>query len=214
MLIQRKYKWMIALSFSFALLVSLTNCAPKPPTAQDSCGFSQNVYGQRQSWKGALPIMINAHSSVPAKYIPALQAAIATWNKAAGKEVMRFGNSNVAGALAATADRNNMVYWFTNAWDRPGIGEQARTNLYTIGADIREADIRINAQEFAYFWRQQESSVGEVVEIETLFEHELGHVLGLAHASTGTSVMSPRLAYGQTRVEPTVADKTNLACEY
>lgn len=211
---RRKGKWILAVTFSLGLLVTLANCAPKPPAAQDSCGFSQNVYGQRQSWKGNLPIIINAHNSVPAKYIPALQAAIATWNRTAGKEILRFGNANVAGALAATADHNNMVYWFTNAWDRPGIGEQARTNLYTVGADIREADIRINAQEFEYYWRQQESSAGSVIEIETIFEHELGHVLGLAHAPARSSVMYAGLAYGQTRVEPTASDKTNLACEY
>ena len=211
---QRNGKWILAVPLSLVLFVTLANCAPKPPAAQDNCQFFHTLHGQRQSWKGNLPIIINAHNSVPAKYIPALQAAIATWNRTAGKEILRFGNANVAGALAATADHNNMVYWFTNAWDRPGIGEQARTNLYTVGADIREADIRINAQEFEYYWRQQESSAGSVIEIETIFEHELGHVLGLAHAPARSSVMYSGLAYGQTRVEPTASDKTNLACEY
>jgi hypothetical protein len=203
----------------FAL--GLQSCAPKP---QDDCGYVPNVYGERISWKGSVPVTIYLHESVPAEYIPAIEAAALAWQDAAGKKLFNIvTNQRVTGAINPQKDGRNVIYYF-DTWEADKRSEQARTSIFWIGDQIKEADMRINAAKdeagkafFKYYWNQPgvvtTSSVG-AVNIEALVIHELGHVLGLKHKDKDSSVMATYLANNTDRTNISETDKSALQCEY
>lgn len=188
-------------------------CAPK---SQDDCGFVQNVYGERISWKGQYPVAMYIHESVPQEYVGAIVAAAKTWQDAAGTPLFNIvTNQRVTGPITAQKDSRNVIY-FLNTWEEDKAAEQARTSIYWIGDQIREADMRINGK-FTYYWNSpgmasftQASSVN----IEALVIHELGHVLGLKHNDGSNSVMATYLANNSDRVNIAEADRSALRCEY
>ncbi len=149
----------------------LVACAP---VAQNDCGFVQNVYGERISWKGRLPIVMKVHESLPREYDAALLRAAETWNVAAGREIFRIDlRERVKGPVSPIKDRENLIYFYDNVgaakWEKDKAAEQARTSVYWVGDLIQEADIRINggpkdAGGFQFYTLdQQQSSNGNRV---------------------------------------------------
>lgn len=215
----------ILLRALFIILVSLAiaslmpACGPKP-TEQDSCNFTQNVYGERLSWKKNLPIQIYVHQSFPRQNLPALYEALSVWENALGKKAFQVMSENMPGPLEPREDRRSVIYWMNN-WEPNMQDEQARTTVYHIGNELVEADIRINALhqvpgggvEGFNFYLDTVSKSGDV-HLESLLIHELGHVLGLKHNDEGNSVMDTHLSAGQKRVGLTSADTRSLQCEY
>jgi hypothetical protein len=213
----RKY-----LNFFFVFIAfGLQACAPKP---QDDCGFVQNVYGERISWKGEVPVTMYLHESVPQEYVGAIEAAAATWQDATGKRLINIvSNQRVSGPINSQKDGRNIIYYFDN-WEADKKSEQARTSIYWIGDQIKEADMRINAAKdvsgtpyFKYYWNQPgiaATAITNGVNIEALVIHEMGHVLGLKHKDTNSSVMATYLANNTDRVNIPETDRSALQCEY
>lgn len=203
--------------FSFLLVLiafGLQGCAPK---SQDDCGFVQNVYGERISWKGVVPVTMYLHESVPQQYVGAIEAAAATWQDATGKRLININTTErVTGPINPQKDGRNIVYFF-NTWESDKGSEQARTSIYWIGDQIKEADMRINAKNFTYYWNQPgtaSTATANSVNIEALVIHEMGHVLGLKHKDRDSSVMATYLASNTDRVIVAETDKSALQCEY
>jgi hypothetical protein len=200
-------------------LVILQACGPKGPfaflqpsyKAQDECGFVQNVYGERISWKGHTPIRLSVHQSFPQEYIGALQSAIQKWEQVAGKPLFQIVATNVSGPLNPRQDGVSMIY-FMNTWEADRPTEQARTSIYWVGDELREADIRVNAANFTFYWQTPNASSD--VHIESLLIHELGHALGLKHKDTGGSVMATYLSALTQRNTIPGTDFQALKCEY
>lgn len=200
-------KWLgVALLLSSVLTIQA--CAPK---AQDDCGFVQNVYGERISWKSDVPVTMRIHESVPDSYISAIVAAADSWNRTAGKTILKINTTKVSGALEPRKDGENIIY-VLNTWEANKASEQARTSVYWVGDVIQEADIRINVKNFTYYTSDSTSHSG--VSLEALVLHELGHVLGLKHKDTSGSVMATYLANGVDRTSVAETDATSLQCEY
>lgn len=202
-------------TFLFVLIAfGLQGCAPK---SQDDCGFVQNVYGERIAWKGNVPVTMYIHESVPEEYVGAIQAAADTWQDASGKKLINVvTNQRVTGPINPQKDGRNIIYYFST-WESDKASEQARTSIYWIGDQIKEADMRINAKNFKYYWNQPGATSTETanaVNIEALVIHEMGHVLGLKHKDTGNSVMATYLANNTDRVNIAETDKSALQCEY
>jgi hypothetical protein len=191
----------------------LQACAPK---SQEDCGFVQNVYGERISWKGQYPITMHLHESVPQKYVGAIVAAAKTWQDASGKSLFNIvTDQKVAGPLTPQKDTRNIIY-FLNAWEEDKTSEQARTSIYWIGDQIKEADMRINGK-VTYYWNQPgvtSLNRASSVNIEALVIHELGHVLGLKHKDSSNSVMATYLSNNTDRVNIPDTDRSALQCEY
>ena len=213
----RSSKW-ISLVFAPLALVFLQACGPNPLSflqpsysPQEDCGFVQNVYGQRISWKGNLPIPLYVHESYPKEYIGALQSAIQKWEQLAGKPLFQVMGYGSGGPLNPRQDGSNVIYYM-NTWEDNRPSEQARTYVYWVGDVIREADIRINAKNFTFYW--QSPKTNSDVHIESLLIHELGHVLGLKHNDSGGSVMATYLSALTTRVAIAGLDTKSLKCEY
>ena len=198
--------WAIGLWFA--------GCAPQfkaQPEAQDDCGYVQDFYSQRISWKSDLPVILYIDDSVPTSYDPAIRNAAETWNQAMGRETIVVKRQPGYLDGIPRKDGKNGIY-FLKPWDSDKKSEQGRTSLYWVGDQIREADIRINLESFSYYI--ESSSDNSAVNIEALVLHEMGHVLGLKHNDTGTSVMATYLPAQQDRVKLASVDKTSLQCEY
>lgn len=205
-------KWFILAAVG-AALIGLQACAPK---SQDECGFVQNVYGERISWKGQIPIVMAIHSSVPDQYVGAIKSAAASWNAAAGREIIHLEDGKYNGQ-AAGRDHVNVIS-FSPTWESDRLSEQAKTSVHWVGDQIQEADIKVNASGssggqsiYSFYWA---GTTGHGVNIEALVLHEMGHVLGLKHRDSNGSVMGTYLASNTDRVNLATVDKDALRCEY
>lgn len=192
--------------------VLIQACGPQF-NKQTPCNFMQNAYGERISWKRDLPVVINIDSSVPQSALGPLQNAMNTWEKTAGRQLFRIG-SNVSSGRSRQ-DGRNVLYWM-DTWESGRSNEQGRTVIHWIGDQIKETDVLINASslsKFQFYWAAQGQN-NSSVELESLFLHELGHVLGLKHNESDGSVMDPELRKGQVRTALAESDQSSLYCEY
>ncbi|MEK2644801.1 matrixin family metalloprotease [Bdellovibrio sp. BCCA] len=212
------WKW---LGTALVLIIALTiqACAPK---AQDDCGFVQNVYGERISWKSDVPVTMQIHSSVPDSMVPAILSAAETWERTAGRKLFNIVQyPRYSGPINPHKDGVNVIY-LMNTWEDNRGSEQGRTSVYWIGDLIKEADIRLNGADFGFYWNNQtltraakmDRANSAPVNIEALVLHEMGHVLGLKHKDGQGSVMATYLASGDDRVHLAGTDQTALQCEY
>ncbi len=198
--------------FAGFIALGMQACS-RPLAPQDSCNFVQNPELQRVSWDRHVPVKLFLHKSVPTEAYAAIDRAIAELNLKAGngKELLKIVARGADGALDPKKDGYSMIYWF-NSWDHERPSEQARTTIYWTGAEIFEADMRINADNFSY--NEGEDSNFTNVDLQSLVLHELGHVLGLAHNVTSGSVMNFTLNEGQDRRNLSDVDLASLKCEY
>lgn len=178
--------------------------------AQESCGFVQNVYGSRVSWKNHLPIRLYIADDFPPEYESSLRAAAQTWEQAAGMTLfdIKAGNVNSEGS---SKNSSNLVSW-NMSWDESKKNLQAVTSLYWTGAQITEADLAVDAQFFTFF-TDAPTDISQL-HLESLLLHELGHVLGLKHRNVLPTVMWPTLGGAVKRDALNDSDIKSLKCEY
>lgn len=186
--------------------IALMSCAK--PHREADCGFVQNVYGERVSWKQAGQVRLFLHNSIPAEFEASIRKAAQTWNQALGRTLLVIEANRVGGSPAR--DNANVIYYLST-WEADRSSEQARTSLYWTGDMIQEADIRINAQNYTFYATTQTAGA---VSMEALILHELGHVLGLKHNDASPSVMATYLKSNQDRTQLQQTDSTSLRCEY
>jgi hypothetical protein len=205
----RGYLLIVLVGFGAAL----TQACSRPLSPEAPCNFVQNPDQQRVSWKKRTPVKIYLHESVPAGAYAAIDRAISEYNVklGGGAEIFKIVARGVSGALQPAKDGYSMIYWF-NSWDPNRTTEQARTTIYWTGTEIFEADIRINAADFSYYFG--ENSNFSEVDLQSLMVHELGHALGLAHNVNHGSVMNFTLDHGQDRRKLDDVDLASLKCEY
>lgn len=201
-------KWLAA-AVLLSIAFTLQACAPK--AAENDCGFVQNSYGERVSWKDEGIVTLYLHESVPTEYIGAVQSAAATWERSVGHKLFNIDTNKISGDAVPRKDGKNVIY-FLQDWEPDRSMEQGRTSLYWVGDKVSEADIRINAKNFQFYWGQDKYS--NKVNIEALLLHEMGHVLGLKHRDMGGSVMATYLPSGVDRIQLASTDVTDLKCEY
>lgn len=201
----------LAVALSACTKFNVTEALSSSYNSEPDCGFVQNVYGERISWKNQTPIRLNLHESVPSQFYPAIEAAVRDWERALGRPVFQIVQYGLKGTLQPRQDGVNIIYWM-NTWETNRSSEQARTSVYWVGDEIREADVRINAKDFIYYVT---NPVGvRDVHLESLLVHELGHVLGLKHKDSGGSVMATYLSSLTVRTAISKTDVDSVRCEY
>lgn len=205
------WKWILP-SLIAIVIVLVQACAPKPK-AQESCNFVQNVYGERISWKGSLPVVLQVHQSYPQEYMPALYDAIQIWENAVGRRLFDVAVTRAVDSMSPRQDRVSMIYWMKN-WEPDKPSEQGRTSIYWVGNSIQEADLRINAKNFTFYVSGNNNLQSGDVELVSLLVHELGHVLGLRHNDENPSVMATYLSAHTSRKLLADQDVKSLKCEY
>lgn len=208
-------KWIVS-SVVFAIGVGLTACAPgfkvqSSKINQPSCGFAQDVYGDRISWKSTQPVPIIIHESVPTYFYAAIDRAMKDWEDALGRPVFTVVTYGASSPAVAAQDGTNVIYWMST-WEDDRSSEQARTAVYWTNGMIREADIKINAKNYRFY--DSVSTTSYDVHLESLLVHELGHVLGLQHQDAYPSVMSTTLAANVVRSKVSSKDVESISCEY
>jgi predicted Zn-dependent protease len=176
--------------------------------SQDDCGFVQNSYGQRVSWKQSLPVKIYLDPTFPSQYDSVLRDAAKRWEDVVGRTLFVF--ERTSGVTTATRDGLNVAY-FESPWNGGDSRLQAVSTLNWYNNQLTETDLRVNSQNFTYYTTTPNSNYD--VHLPSLLVHELGHVLGLKHVS-GTSVMVTTLDYLLKRDLPTEEDKAHIRCEY
>lgn len=204
------YLTALPLTVAMALFLTFMACGPKHKDEPD-CGFVQNVYGERISWKTTEPITFYVHESFPQEMRPALESAFKVWEKSLNRVVFKIAEYDYKGSLPPRQDGVNVIYWM-DGWEKEKAAEQARTSVFWVGDQIKEADIRINAKNFSFYVDEPKNE--KDVHLESLFVHELGHVLGLKHRDDAPSIMATYLASETVRDKLTDIDKQNLTCEY
>jgi len=175
--------------------------------SQEDCGFVQNSYGQRVSWKQSLPVKMYIDSTFPQQYETVLRSAATQWETLVGKSLFTF--ERAATATTPAHDNRNVIYW-ENPWSAD-MTLQGMTTLSWQDNQLTEADLHVDAQYFTYYVDTPQAATD--VHLESLLVHELGHVLGLKHVG-GESVMLSVLNYLTIRDLPTDDDKAHIKCEY
>lgn len=181
---------------------------------QEACTFVQNKQKQRVSWKSNLPIKFKIHKDVPQAARESLTKAAMEWNLISTQNVIEFlpGDSTKSPSNSY-ADRTPTIFWLTS-WEDSRKSEQARTTVVWSGTTIRDADIRINAEDFEFNFANEDFSPLKV-DFISLLVHEMGHALGFAHSDTSKSVMYPRLSKNFDRRDIRhISDLESYACEY
>ena len=179
--------------------------------SQEDCGYVQNSYGQRVSWKGQLPIVLTFHPSFPSEFKPILKKAAAHWEAAVGRSLFKYVEGTSAISRESKRDGVNVVAWM-DSWAEDKANQQALTSLYWFGNLIQDTDLNVNGKNFTFYIDNYGSS--REIHLESLFIHEVGHILGLKHRSDVTTVMWSILNGAVKRDVLTEADKAALKCEY
>lgn len=163
------------------IVLALTGCARG---SEDSCGFVM-VNGYRATWGSQVPVVLEIDSSLPEDFKPAINAAVLSWNRAAGREILRIGASY------------NKIYYITDWGIDPMYAGLTKRTVFM--SQIVQATINLNGN-----LKHQD--------MESLILHELGHVLGLGHTDGG--VMDPYLGDYVLRRTLDTKTIYNLRCEY
>lgn len=206
----------------FLMVLTLCSCQKGPTlgpgtddflatAAEADCGFVQNSYGQRVSWKKNIPVTLKTHKNYPPEYLEVLNKAAQHWNQAAGMTVLRVVAADANLSDKPLRDTTNSVHWMQE-WPEAQKNQQALTNLYWRQNQLYEADIAIDHKYFN-FYVDTTNTIFDV-HLESLLIHEMGHVLGLKHRSTLPSVMWSVLSGAVKRDTLSAADRETIKCEY
>ena len=178
--------------------------------SQEDCGYLQNEYGQRVAWKENLPAEFYVSKTIPEEFRQDILDAAEIWNKSAGRLVLRINLSDLESPLSISDQRNTIAG--LQDWDEDKSTQQAVTIVKYRSNLITSADIKINLKDFVYYSKEPQNS--KQVHFGSLIVHEMGHALGLKHASIRPTVMWATLGFDVVRTSLSPTDQRSLGCEY
>ncbi len=200
------------MKFISILIVTLIFiCACNRPKSEKDCNFVKNIYGQRVSLGTNMPITLRINKSIPFEYHDIIYKAAQKWESSLGKHLFNIDPNIDYGPIEPRQDGVSIIYMM-NTWESNKTNEQGRTRDYFMGNKIMEADILLNNKNFNFYIDTPLNK--DDVHLESLFIHELGHVLGLKHNDTDGSVMRTYLKSSIERIDITDVDLNSLRCEY
>jgi hypothetical protein len=212
-------RYLLALFLPGLMMVATLQAFSKASAASefsstDDCGFVENIYNKRLSWKGELPIKLSIHESVPKNMIPAIERAISTWKTSTGVRLFEIVQVGKAGSkdLGKIKDGTNTIYWYGKGEWKGDKDDQAKTVISWVGDKIDEANILINGDSVSFY---TDVATGlKQVDLQSVMLHELGHVLGLKHNDSRPGIMATYLKENSERRQILTADLDSVRCEY
>jgi len=182
-----------------------------PPQARDKASTQYGIHAS-DGWS-ALPIAYKFAQDMNDSQKAALQKAMRTWEKVTGKKLFKLNGIDMGKTgdsfpdlYSSLADGINGHY-LDNNWKKTSkpVVVLATTIWDTVngeGAVISGADIRFNAENYNIGDSLMLTNIDgkQIVDMESLALHELGHLLGLAHVDADhdpASIMNPRLYIGE-----------------
>jgi len=179
--------------------------------AEDGCGFVQNSYGARVSWKSHLPVRIQVDPQWPIEFFESAVRAADKWNSTVGSKLIELEKLPQGAEADPLQDVISGLYWRTE-WSSEKNNQQAVTTLFYRGNQINEGDVKVNAKDFEFFVNDPNSN--RQVHMESLLLHEFGHLMGLRHATLWPTVMWSTLASSTRRDVISEKDLESMKCEY
>lgn len=179
--------------------------------AEEPCGFVQNIYGARVSWKKNIPVVISVDPHFSSEFYRAALQAAEQWNSLAGKKLIELEKTPDGEHVSPAQDLTTGLYWRTE-WPSEKSNQQALTTLFYKATLINEGDIKINAKDFDFY--SSEPNSNRQIHMESLLVHEFGHLLGLRHSNVLPTVMWSTLVSGTVRNVISEKDLESLKCEY
>jgi hypothetical protein len=158
-----------------------------------------------------LPIPYKLSNEMSAEQRAHLVAAMNIWEKAAGKKLFAYvGLDSKKGddfkdLYSSLNDTTNGHYLDTN-WKKTGKADYVlATTIWTNGASsevMLQSDIRFNNECYLFgdSLKLDGEPAREIVDLQSLALHELGHLLGLGHITEeqdDDSIMNPALFIGK-----------------
>jgi hypothetical protein len=212
-------RYLLALFLPGLMMVATLQAFSKASAASefsstDDCGFVENIYNKRLSWKGELPIKLSIHESVPKNMIPAIERAISTWKTSTGVRLFEIVQVGKVGSkdLGKIKDGTNTIYWYGKGEWKGDKDDQAKTVISWVGDKIDEANILINGDSVSFY---TDVATGlKQVDLQSVMLHELGHVLGLKHNDSRPGIMATYLKENSERRQILTADLDSVRCEY
>jgi hypothetical protein len=184
-----------------------------PPQANDPHSPEFGIHAI-SGW-AKVPIKFSTSTELTANQRSGLISAMKTWALAVGRPLFVFGGADVRGGDSFTdlysslSDQINGNY-LDNNWTKTGKPDAVLATTIWDNTDpgtISTADIRFNSNHYTIHDSLDSEGlrlVGfdpgkEIVDMESLALHELGHLLGLAHMPADNdqySIMNPSLFIG------------------
>lgn len=152
----------------------------------------------KATWKvDALPVTVGfggaGLAGLDVDPVSLLQVAMNPW-QSVDCTLLRLKAQPSTTVLGSEAeDGKNDVLVHTTEWPSTfTVGAAGQTVIYVRGADVVEADIHLNARDYAFVLGDAPGKI----DLQSVLTHELGHVIGVGHTDVARATMNAGLGSG------------------